>query len=132
MAANQDKEKKNAMVALIEKGKDGVNGTTNILARLWRIILAEENLTIHNWQRLLNKYQMRMHKLSSMKGSANLKGNLIRSLAEPKISWGSLIRGINILEYEEMEMRIRLKKRGVVKQFDLVVTNDDVDIIGEE
>lgn len=126
MALPPDKEKKNAMVALIEQGVSSINRDTNILGRLWRIILYEEGLTAHQWQRLITKYQQRMIKLSSVKGSANLKGNLIRSLAEPKISWGTFMRGLSVLEYEKIGFKLELTKRGRTREVGVTLNIFDI------
>lgn len=126
------KDKKNAMVVLIEKGEDGIHETTNILARVWRIVLYRYNLSGHKWQSQITRYQERINKVSTRKGSANMKGNLIRRLAEDRLSWGSLMRGFSILEFDLIEITFRFTKRKDVKEFTIVMNNDELDSYNTE
>ena len=123
------KDKKNAMVNLIEKGEDGIDETHDVLARVWRITLYRYGLSLHQWHRLITKYQERVNRLSSEKGSANMKGIMTRRLAEDKISWGTLMRGFAILEFDKIEITFRLTKRNDVRDIKMVITNDELDIV---
>ena len=126
------KDKKNAMLNLIDLGEDGIEQTQDILARVWRITLHRYGLSPHNWHTLITKYQERVNRLSSEKGSANMKGNMTRRLAEDKISWGTLMRGFAILEFDKIEVTFRLTKRNDVRDIKMVITNDELDIVDDK
>lgn len=109
---------KNAMLHLIEQGEDGIHGTQNVLARIWRIILYKSFMTGGKWYRLITNYQERQLRLQTKRAGGNIKGNLSRRLAEDRITWTNLMRGIDILGFEEVELVMTCKKRG---QEDIVV-----------
>ena len=128
MGAPDKDNKKNAMISLIEQGEDGIRSTTNVLALVWRIILYKYGLSAHSWQRHITRYQERVDKQSSRKGSANMKGNMQRRLAEDRLSWGSLMRGFSILEFERVEITFKTTKRygNKLETRDVtIVINDD-------
>lgn len=126
------REKKNAMLSLLEKGEEGIHDTTNLLARVWRILLYQYGLTGHQWQRQITKYQEKINKISSKKGAASIKGNMTRRLAEPKLSWGTFMRGVDIQEIEKMEVTFRFHKRGDVREINMTVLKDQFDTFDED
>lgn len=119
---------KNSMVKLIESKEDGILSTNNVLARMWRIILFSYGLSGSSWQLLLDKYQTKMKHKHTVKGSANIKGNLTRQLAEDKLSWDGLINGLAILEFEKIEIELSLTKRGETRVVKLEATTDEFNI----
>lgn len=130
MGAPDKDRQKNAMISLIEQGEEGIRGTTNVLALIWRIILYKYGLSAHSWQRHITRYQERVDKLSSRKGSANMKGNMQRRLAEDRLSWGTLMRGFSILEFVKVEVTFKTTKRigGKLETRDVTITIHDDEI----
>lgn len=104
-------DKPNIMVKVIDEGLSGIHKSENVLARLWRIILYETNMNGQMWHVQLNKFQDKLHRESTTKKSASIKGNITRMLADPKISWSAFMRGLSILEFERMDIQIILYKR---------------------
>ena len=102
----------NAMLKVIEEGIPAIHESKNILARLWRIIIYKVCLNGQNWHTQLNKWQDKINRESTTKKLANVKGNITRALASPRMSWESLLRGLAILEFEKMDIQITLYKRG--------------------
>ena len=107
-------DKANSMVKVIDDGLFGIHKSENVLARLWRIILYETNMNGQIWHIQLNKFQDRLHRESTTKKSASIKGNITRMLADPKISWSAFMRGLSILEFEKMDIQITLYKKNKV------------------
>lgn len=104
-------DKPNIMVKVIDEGLSGIHKSENVLARLWRIILYETSMNGQMWHVQLNKFQDKLHRESTTKKSASIKGNITRMLADPKISWSAFMRGLAILEFERMDIQIVLYKR---------------------
>lgn len=129
---DQEKKTKNGMINLIEKEDKGVHDTQNVLARVWRIVLVRSDIDVHKWNRLLTKWQDRVMKIHSKKGSANMKGNMSRRLAEPRLSWPLLMRGFSIYEVEKTEVIFRLHKRGEIIEIPMVISNDEMSMEDDE
>jgi hypothetical protein len=127
-----EKSKKNAMLNLIEQGEEGIHNTNNTLARVWRILLYRYGLTGHQWQRQITKYQEKINKISSKKGSANMKGNMTRRLAEAKLSWGTLMRGFAIMEIDRLEITFKCYKKNDCREITMVVLNDEFNALDDE
>lgn len=126
--ATDPSKKKNAMIELIEQKEDGIQETENVLARLWRIILFQYGLSGNSWTRQITKYQDRISALSSRKGISNMKGNLTRRLAEDKLTWTSLERGLAILEFDHIRIELHLTRKGRTRVIGLDVENDELSI----
>lgn len=124
--SDEKRKSKNGMINLIEEDEKGIHDTQNVLAKVWRILLIKTDIDIHKWNRLLTKWQDRVMKIHSKKGSANMKGNMSRRLAEPRLSWPLLMRGFSIYEIEKTEIIFRLHKRGEIIEIPFSVTNDEL------
>ncbi len=126
------KEKKNAMVQLIQDGEGSIYSTQNVLARIWRIVLVQNNITVQNWHSYISRYQERCKKFSSKKGTINMKGNMSRRLAADKLSWSGLMRGFNILEYSKVTITVELEKGMEKRKITIVVPNDELNFQGDD
>jgi len=102
----------NAMVKLIEKGPSTIYESKNVLARLWRVIFFDHDITRDQFLKLMARYQRIVTRAASDKVASNIKGNLCRRLAEDKLTWEGIIRGIQVLGYEHVRFEIHLTKRG--------------------
>jgi len=111
------------MVNLIDLGLVGIHDTSDILAKLWRILLYELNIKGHVWMTLLGKYQKQLKNTTNEKEITNFKSNMTQLLSKDKISWGNFIKGILILEFESMDIQITLKKRNKTHVLKLNINN---------
>lgn len=119
-------DKKNAMEVLINQGEDSIHETQNVLARIWRIVLVKYGVSFHQWHRSITKYQDKIIRISSKKGAANMKGNMTRRLVEDRLSWDTLLRGLAILEFDKIEITLRLTKRFETQEITIIVPNDEI------
>lgn len=110
-----EKKSKNPMLSLIDNGLGSIGETTDTLARLWRLLLWENNTRATTWMTLMNKWLTKTEGILTDKAKSNLRGNLTGALASPKISWGTLIRGITILEYVKVDIEITAWKVNPLK-----------------
>ncbi len=107
--SDQDKPK-NPMINLINMGLSGIHDTSDILARLWRLLLYETSIKGHTWITLLSKYQKKLKTTHNEKEISSFKGNLTSTIAKDKISWSTLLRGIVVLGYTSMDIQLTLRK----------------------
>jgi hypothetical protein len=126
MQKQNNGDKKNAMLSLLEEEDKGVHQTSHVLGRLWRIVLKNENLSGFQWNRYITRYQERINRFTSKRGVMNMKGNLTRRLAEPKLSWGSIMRGFAILEYTKIEIIFRFHKNKQHFDVHMTINNDEI------
>lgn len=112
------------MVKLIESKESGIYSTNNVLARLWRIILFRYNLSGSTWHKQLDKYQFRKHNTGSKKAKRSTKGNITRALATDKLSWGVLMTGLEIIQFDKVEIHLHLTRRGETEVVTVSLEND--------
>ena len=131
MANNKDKESKNSMIKMLNEGKDAIYQATNPLSRIWRILCVQTGVNAPVWNNQLDKWNRRNQRKGNKTALNSDKGNASRSLAEDSISWKSLMRGFDILEYDKIEIQITAHRRGktvVVSQMvDIVDSYNDLD-----
>ena len=111
------------MAKVIEDGLQGIQETSCVLARIWRIILYETGLTGNQWHTQLAKLAASSKTKYTDKDANSFAGNITRKLAKNDITWKALIQGLRILEYERMDIHITLWKRGKKREI-LVKLND--------
>ena len=114
---------KDLMVTLIESKEKGIYSTTNILARLWRITLFKYQINGRMWHKLMDRYQFRMERDLSSQGRSFMKGNTTRALSVDKLSWNALMKGLAILNFDEIKIQLVLTKAGVTRTISLDVTD---------
>jgi len=113
----------NPMVKVIEEGMMGIYETTNVLARLWRILLYDNNLKAHQWHTLISKAKFHRKGEMTEKAAATDRGNATRMLAKSKISWGMFMRGLIILEYDKMDIKVTLWRKNKPQTLEISVDN---------
>lgn len=113
------------MVDLIESGVEGILSTQHPLARLWRITLHTFRVRPDVWDSKLTKYQDKIARSNTTKGSANIKGNLVRSLAEDRISWNTIMHGLSIIGFDKLRIELHLTKEGVTTVVGLNIDNEE-------
>lgn len=128
---SKSKQLKNAtMVDVIESGEDGVFETQHLLARVWRIVLIKTQVSGDLWYRLISRHQEKHRHLESNTKRTSIKGNYSRQLAKNKISWSLLMKGFEIMEFEEIKVEFKFKKGPL--EFTIPMTlkdkNNDLDL----
>jgi len=118
------KKSNNPMLKVIDDGLTGIHESSCALARIWRILLWQTNIDGATWHTLLNKWQARALQNTTEKEAASLKGNISRGLSKTKISWSGLLKGLTILQYEKMEIKLILWKHN--KPHELTIKIDDI------
>ena len=111
----------NVMLQIIEEGVTGIHKTDNLLARIWRIVIYKANVTGQSWHNQLSHWQSKLNKEVTSKKKASIKGNITRALAEPTVSWDTLMKGFTILGFTKMEMNIKLHKRNKIIEIPLII-----------
>lgn len=133
MAKKPKNLRSNVMVELIEQGQKGILDTNNVLARVWRIALFRRGLDGAGWCTLMTQYQIKLNTRGSLKGKSNVKGNHTRMLAKPRLSWGGLMRGLDILGFSKVEIQFHLTRRGTTQVISMEVSpNEPLDDGDEE
>jgi len=118
-------DKKGSMESVIETGVMGIRNTTDILAKLLRIVVHNEAMTPSRWCSLANRYSKKMAKLSTDKKLSD-RNNLDRALAKDTMSFKTFIRGMDVLDSDEVTFQVLVKRGDVTKVSSLVITNDDI------
>ena len=117
----QDK-KQNPMDELISLPDTGMGDTTDSLARLWRNILSANVLKPSDWNRKVVEYITSNQKVLSRSQLNDVRTNVTRRLADPKVSWDLVLKGIKILGYVKITIKLELEKpSGRVDDFKLKI-----------
>ncbi len=95
MADNSSK--KSPMSELFNELDAGLDSSTGILARLWRIMLKRLNIEPHMWERLLNKWVENNTEIYGRAGANTKKGNAVRSLVKRTLTWKNFMDAISII-----------------------------------
>lgn len=118
-------DNKGSMETVIENGVMGIRSTTDILAKLLRIVVHNQAMTPSRWSSLANRYSKKMAKLSSDKKLSD-RNNLDRALAKDTMSFKTFIRGMDVLDADEVTFQVLVTRGDVTKVSSLVITNDDI------
>lgn len=104
------------MAKLLATEGYSVSKATDVLARIWRSILRDLEVTPVEWDRRLKVYldsPERGEKLTGSKRS-NTKGNLNSELAADKLSWKVFCKGLRVLGSTQTTMELELSRMGEV------------------
>lgn len=76
-----------------------VNETNHMLARLYRSILAKTQITVQEWDRLINRYYRSPYSKvrKNARDISSDKNNFNRAIAADKISWNNFFKAICIM-----------------------------------
>ena len=114
------------MNELIKTGARSIYGTNHVLARAWRNLVVDSQVSTEQWSRLTTQWiDSRLHKRSD-KDSTSTKGNYTKMLAKKSLTWNGFMTGLSILQYEKMEIHIKLFKKGKSRELELVVDIENV------
>lgn len=84
---------------LMEDPEKGVSQATNPLAKLWRLMLRELKVNPWRWKQLMELHveDPRSGVPSTPKDRSSARGNLNKELRKPKITWGTFVKGVLLL-----------------------------------
>jgi len=120
------KPKITVMTAMIDKGEVGIHETKNVLARVWRIILHQHGLSGVRWNKMLDGYHQRRNMRAGTKAKFLDKGNITSALVSDRLSWNTLMTGIDIMGFTSIKIVFHLGKRGVDLVIPITVLTDDL------
>lgn len=120
------------MEGVINLGRAGIFDTDNTLAKIWRIVLFKFGITGRNWQKLISAYQLVQADGNSAKGASSIIGNLTGALAKDKISWGTLMRGFDVLKLTHISITLRVGKGKFYEEINIIVKDGESEIMGAE
>ena len=106
---------------VIHSGVSSIYGTTHVLARLWRTLIFESQVTADQWDRLITDWTAKQANKGSDKDHTSRKGNITKQLAKRTISWNAWMIGLSILKYEKIEINIKVFKKSKVRELNLSV-----------
>lgn len=83
-------------------------GPNGVLARLYMNILNDLGIRWMRLEHLINAYVLdpRNGVSNNRKDMTTMKGNLVKDLTKSQMSWNVLMRGLKILEFTEIEVKI--------------------------
>lgn len=98
---------------MLEDKDKSVGEATGILSRLFRQILADQNVTAMLWNKMMNAYldDPRNRVPRDSRGRSSHRGNLNKELLKPNMTWNNFIKGIYFLNPVWAEFKITLKWR---------------------
>lgn len=108
------------MIDLLSHPLKGSTDTTDILTRIFRMILQGESITPDRWNLLIERYLRKMENFRTLDShkAGTIRGNLNKAFIEkPKMTFNTLKRGIQFLGFDEMEIVLRLKKGNKVSEY---------------
>lgn len=85
---------------------DQTYGTNGVLAKHWRIILAELNITTQKWLSLMADfvYDLRNGVPNNKSDQTSFRGNLTKELSRDQLTWKSFCRGLRFLKVRRMRI----------------------------
>lgn len=104
------------MAKLLTTDGYSVTKTTDVLARIWRSILRDLQVTPVEWERRIKAYLDTANDGKRLTGSkrSNTKGNLNSGLAADKLSWKVFCTGLRVLGSTQTTMELELSRLGRV------------------
>ncbi len=82
-----------------------ITGFHGVLATLWRVILKDRDIRPEKFSRLLD-YCIRTQsdRLFPRADRSSLKGNIMKEMAKPKLTWRSIMKGILIMRIRRFKI----------------------------
>ena len=129
---NGTKNKTISMANIINNGISEIHNTKCSLTRIWRLIILKSGISDKLWLTYVDEWDSRIKRLNPDKEFTSDKGNATRSLAKPRISWTTFMKGISILKYPKIKITIELfrdeqmKTKPLEIAFELNVYQEDL------
>lgn len=80
----------------------GVFMTFSALARLWRMIFREVNMSESKWNHMVDRYYLDLTKDMDSRAAANLKVNHITAFLSQDLTWANLVKALHLLGHSEV------------------------------
>lgn len=101
-----DPKIKNPMLNLLDTSFYGIHEVSHPLAKIWRLLLRQMNLSGAGWITKTSIWQTKLASKMPKAKAANLKNNVCPQLAEKELSWNTLCRGYTILGFTHFNITI--------------------------
>lgn len=121
------------LYSLLGDDKKKVGESRSLLTALFRVMLADLNVTSTRWNDLCNKY-FRSHLSSVPKNSrdvGNARNNLSRLISNDNISWRNFIQAIKILRPTKIKLTLELTWPGDITTTHVAESGNEVAILAE-
>lgn len=89
-------------------GISSIHSTNDALTKIWRTLVYRKNWMPPQWSKGVDNYALKYYARTGNAGAAHIKSNLTTRLAEDNISFSQLLKGIEILGYNHVELTIRV------------------------
>lgn len=115
----------------ILNAKDKLVGEAeDVLARLFRTILADINMTEYHWRGRMRRYleDPTNHILSTSTARSSARGNLNKELASRKMSWNVFLKGLKFLGPEWIKFRVEAgwnPNRSTIHELEMLMNQYD-------
>lgn len=88
-----------------------VTEARNPLARMWRQILLDLNVTPMAFDKMINRYldDPRNHIPKDPKKRSTERGNMMKELSKPSITWKTLEKGLRLFPFTELTIELHFK-----------------------
>lgn len=96
-----------------DKKENETYGVGGVLARLYRRILANLNINGGVWNALMFDYLSNPDNRipTNQKDRTSIRGNIIRELARPQMTWKVFFKGLRFIQVVEFDITVGLKLR---------------------
>lgn len=84
---------------MLQSPDKGASEASGVLAKLWRLILAERNITPLAWNELMKRYlnDPRNGIPADVRERSSARGNLHKELKRPRMTWKVFLKGLRFL-----------------------------------
>lgn len=102
-------QKVNPLHELLIQDVSKISEATTVLSRLWRLTLYEARVTPLIWDINLSNYSEKAGVGKGCKEALDFKGNILKALVKPIISWNRFCQAVTILAGKETTITIECK-----------------------
>tara|TARA_B100000767_G_scaffold100586_1_gene96529 strand:- start:258 stop:1004 length:747 start_codon:yes stop_codon:yes gene_type:complete len=121
------------MVQLLKLEDYGRGRVKDALAGLFRIVLYDLEVTVMEWERMVNTYLDKVLQEDSQQGSSRstLKGNITKEFSRDEIAWKIFCKAFMVLGFERVAFEIELKRFNTVTlhSCENIVLNKDAGLL---
>lgn len=116
------------MRSVLEDKNKKIPASGNLITELFRTILLEEGITVKIYENLMRRYLHNPNSGIEDNATArnNHRGNLTKELSSNNMTFRSLMKGLRVLEVEEFELCLILKRRGIPTPLKHSVTGKNI------
>ena len=113
------KKVRSPMHEILSQIDNGTNSANGVLSTLWRVLLKNRRIDGDAWEKLLDAWRATHEEMHGGESTVVKKGNLVKMLASPAMTWKTFIQGLQVLNsinhYKCIRFEIHLvpSKKGV-------------------